>query len=195
MNIFYLDKDPRLAAEYHCDKHVVKMILESAQLLSAAHRLLDGTLVEGKKQVAGSLPARWRKTKKWELSDERERILYSASHINHPSCIWARSNIDHYRYLYDLFVFLIAEYKYRYKDKTHKCEELVDTLLDSPININYEAPWQDPPQAMPEECKIRVGKSDDTTAAYRNYYIMHKSHFAKWTRRPEPIWWRKPSGI
>jgi hypothetical protein len=42
MNIFYLDKDPIKAAEYSCDKHVVKMILESAQMLCTAHRVLDG---------------------------------------------------------------------------------------------------------------------------------------------------------
>ena len=42
MNIFYLDKDTIIAAEMMCDKHVVKMILESAQLLSTAHRVLDG---------------------------------------------------------------------------------------------------------------------------------------------------------
>lgn len=44
MNIFYLDKDPRIAASYHCDKHVVKMVSETAQLLSTTHRLLDGTM-------------------------------------------------------------------------------------------------------------------------------------------------------
>lgn|SRR5574337_713421 len=37
MNIFVLDKDPRIAARYHCDKHVVKMILESAQLLCSVY--------------------------------------------------------------------------------------------------------------------------------------------------------------
>ena len=184
MNIFFLDKNPRIAAEYHCDKHVVKMILESAQLLSAAHRLLDGSLVEGKKYVEGSLPARWRKTKKWELSDAREKILYGASHVNHPSCIWARSNVDHYRYLYDLFVFLIDEYKYRYNGKSHKCEALLAPLLNAPNNINYDATWEDPPQAMPEDCKNK-----DAVQAYRNYYIIHKKRFAKWTRRDTPNWW------
>lgn len=43
MNIFVLDRDPYIAASYHCDKHVVKMICEYAQLLSTAHRQLDGT--------------------------------------------------------------------------------------------------------------------------------------------------------
>ena len=42
MNIFYLDRDPVIAAQMMCDKHVVKMILESAQMLSTAHRVLDG---------------------------------------------------------------------------------------------------------------------------------------------------------
>jgi hypothetical protein len=37
MNIFVLDKDPHAAAHYHCDKHVVKMILEAGQMLCAAH--------------------------------------------------------------------------------------------------------------------------------------------------------------
>ena len=42
MNIFYLDRDPKIAAQLACDKHVVKMILESAQMLCTAHRVLDG---------------------------------------------------------------------------------------------------------------------------------------------------------
>ena len=42
MNIFYLDKCPVKSAEMSCDKHVVKMILESAQLLCTVHRVSDG---------------------------------------------------------------------------------------------------------------------------------------------------------
>ena len=42
MNIFYLDRHPKICAEYHCDKHTVKMIIEYAQLMSTAHRVLDG---------------------------------------------------------------------------------------------------------------------------------------------------------
>ena len=43
MNIFILDKDPMKAAMMLCDRHVPKMIVESAQMLSTVHRLLDGT--------------------------------------------------------------------------------------------------------------------------------------------------------
>ena len=42
MNIFYLSTNTDECARYHCDKHVVKMILETAQMLSTAHRVLDG---------------------------------------------------------------------------------------------------------------------------------------------------------
>ena len=48
MNIFYLDKDPAVSASMHLDRHVVKMCTEYAQLLSTAHRLLDGELYIGK---------------------------------------------------------------------------------------------------------------------------------------------------
>jgi hypothetical protein len=179
MNIFYLDKDPRRAAEYHCDKHVVKMILESAQLLSSAHRFIDGT-----QEISTSKSGR--KQKIWSLNDSRETTLYKAGWENHPSAIWARSNIEHYRYLFNLFVFLIEEYKYRYNGKTHKCEEMVPHLFDSPLNIDVESDWEDPPQAMPEECRVL----NNPVKAYRNYYIMHKSRFAKWTRRNIPHWYK-----
>ena len=48
MNIFYVDKDPIVAAKMLIDKHVVKMIVESAQMLSTAHRMIDGTQYQGK---------------------------------------------------------------------------------------------------------------------------------------------------
>lgn len=83
MNIFYLDSDPVVCAQMHCDKHVVKMILESCQLLSTAHRVLDGhSTIE--KSASG------RNVKRWYLNDLRQGILYGATHINHPSAIWCR---------------------------------------------------------------------------------------------------------
>lgn len=178
MNIFFLDKNPRIAAEYHCDKHVVKMILESAQLLSTAHRILDGQQITGKSKTG-------RNVKRWLLPDNRDSVLYTAGHVNHPSAVWVRQNIDHYRYLHDLFSFLIQEYKYRYNNKDHACEKLLNPLDRIPDNIDCDAPWQDPPQAMPDTVKV----PGDTVAAYRAYYINHKREFAKWTRRAQPEWW------
>ena len=68
MNIFVLDTNPKICAQYHVDKHVVKMILELAQILSTAHRVLDG--IESISIQNG------RKLKSWELPDSREDILY-----------------------------------------------------------------------------------------------------------------------
>jgi hypothetical protein len=85
MNIFYLNYNPVICAQEHCDKHVVKMIVEYAQLLSTAHRVLDGIgYVE--------LSANNRKVKRFKLDEPRESSLYKACHINHPSAVWTRSS-------------------------------------------------------------------------------------------------------
>ena len=77
MNIFYLDSDPVKAAQMQCNAHVVKMIVESAQMLSTAHRLLDG--VETRRPSLSG-----RMGKYWALSDARETLLYKAVHMAHP---------------------------------------------------------------------------------------------------------------
>ena len=64
MNIFYLHKDPQQCARLHCDKHVVKMIIEYAQLLSTTHRVLDGELFFDKAKNG-------RKLRRFKLPDER----------------------------------------------------------------------------------------------------------------------------
>ena len=178
MNIFFLHKEAKIAAQYHCDKHVVKMILESCQLLSTAHRVLDGKLYLGK-------TANNRNIKRWELPDERDSILYSATHVNHPSAVWARSNMDHYRWLFDLTYYLIYEYKYRYDGKTHKCEALLQPLMEGPYNIPI-VDWEDPPQAMPDDSKV----DGDSVEAYRNYYRNHKRRMANWKVRGTPDWYK-----
>lgn len=177
MNIFFLDRDPAIAATYHNDKHVVKMVLESAQLLSTAHRILDGQLVAGKSKTG-------RNVKRWILNDDREAILYKAGHVNHPSSVWVRANIDHYRFLYDLLYFLIGEYKYRYGGKSHKCEELLMPLLNAPHNIPI-VDWQDPPRAMPDDCKV-----ESVVESYQKYYMTHKRKMASWKLRGAPHWYK-----
>lgn len=126
MNIFYLSRDVTECARYHCDKHVVKMILEYAQLLSTAHRVLDGDF------AASRLGC------------------YKATHVNHPSAVWVRASRDHYDWLVSLFDALCREYTHRY-GKHHKCESM-HGLLNVPENIP-EAGWTDPPQCMPDEYK------------------------------------------
>lgn len=179
MNIFYLDMDPKVAAEYHCDKHVVKMILEYGQLLSTAHRVLDGT------PYLGSSVSEKRNVARWKLPDGREDILYRACHAQHPCGIWVRENIEHYRWLYNLLYFLIGEYKYRYDNKRHKTEDLLLPLLDAPHNIPI-VDWREPPQAMPEDVKV----PGNPIEAYRNYYRVHKVRFATWKVRETPQWYK-----
>ena len=125
MNIFFLDIDPKTSASYHCDKHVVKMIIESAQLLSTAHR---------------------------ELNPDAVDDLYRATHKNHPTAKWVRSSKDHYKWTYELFAHLSMEYTKRY-GKTHKSwKNLKRHLYNLPLNIPTEG-WVDPPQCMPDHCK------------------------------------------
>ena len=182
MNIFAIEKSPVDCAKSMVDKHVVKMILETAQLLSTAHRVIDGQMIEYNKMVAGSLPPRWRKTKKWELPDARENVLYSATHINHPSSIWCRASNNNYNWLYVHFLALLDEYTYRY-GKVHKCSGLVDALKSTPhgINVGYLTPVT---PAMPDEYKV----PNDSLASYRNYYRVSKARMHSWKNRPVPEW-------
>lgn len=180
MNIFYLSNNPKEAALFHVDKHVVKMILESAQLLCTAHRLIDGNLTVKTKITKTGKP---RNQKHYQLpNSELDAKLYSATHINHPCAIWCRSNINNYMWLYDLFVCLCDEYTFRY-GKKHKTDFLLrDVLSNAPINIST-AEFTSPAQAMPREYRHA-----DPIVAYRQYYIGAKRKFAKWTSRPVPSW-------
>lgn len=177
MNIFFIDRDPAVCAQYHCNKHVVKMILESAQLLCTAHRILDGTLYIGTTQTG-------RKAKRWLLPDNREHTLYKASHVNHPSAFWVRQNSLHYDWLRELMSSLMLEYTHRY-EKSHKCSAIFQELRTPPKSIPT-VEWQDPPQAMPEDAKVR----GDSLEAYRNYYRMHKRRMAVWKKRETPFWYK-----
>ena len=182
MNIFHLDKDPVVAAKMMCDKHVVKMIIEYAQLMSTAHRVLDGEEYYDKTKNG-------RKIKRWRLKGAaEERLLYKASHVNHPSNIWVRENNENYRWLYKHFRALCAEYTHRY-GKVHLTEEkLKGQLWFSPRNINQIGKMTRFAQAMPDECKM-----DDPVEGYRKYYIKEKSYMAKWTNRAVPEWFQLDS--
>lgn len=162
MNIFFLSEDPYEAARLQVDKHVVKMIVETAQLLSTSHRVLDGN-------------------DKGELPDKREAIFYKVTHRNHPSAIWARTSVENYNWLVDHFDGLLSEYTHRY-DKQHACTKLLYDIQSPPFALK-DWDWTEPPCCMPDECKI--GSYVDN---YREYYRKHKSHIFSWKNREEPIW-------
>ena len=184
MNIFYLDPDVKKCAEMHNDKHCVKMILEYAQLLSTAHRILDGILSTG---VSPS----GRKRTVYTLADNRDTILYGATHVNHPSSIWVRQSDKNYDWLFALFQALMTEYTYRY-GKVHACSKLEMHLARIPDNIPW-APFTEPTPAMPDDVKVlKEIYTDryilDSLASYRNYYIQNKTHLANWKNRDVPEW-------
>jgi len=173
MNIFFVSNDPVVAAQSMVDRHVIKMVLESAQLLSTAHRVLDG------QQYIDASSGR--KIKRWRLLDERESVLYSATHIHHPSAVWTRQSNNNYNWLYCHFIALMDEYTYRY-GKIHKCHNMLSYLKTPPSNIpiNFFTP---PPPAMPDQYKV-----SDSVQSYRNYYIDGKKHLHKYTKRAPPTW-------
>ena len=178
MNIFYLDKEPQTCAEMHVDKHVVKMILEYAQLLSTTHRYLDGAINIGSS-------ASGRKKTIYRLPDGRDNLLYSATHINHPSTIWVRKNQQNYIWLTQLLSELCKEYTYRY-GKVHKCEQigLVEYLRNNePKNIPM-GPFTEPTPAMPDHYKV----SGDSISSYKNYYLGDKTRMFSWKNRETPAW-------
>lgn len=167
MNIFYLSYDPVACAQEHVDKHVVKMIVEYAQLLSTAHRVIDGIGYD-------ELSKNNRKVRRFKLDEPRESNLYLACHINHPSAIWVRSSTSHYKWLYELYEQCCIEYTRRY-GKFHKTESLKPYLRMPPTNLR-DFGWSDPPPAMPDKYKV----TGDSIQSYRNYYRGDKISFAKW---------------
>ena len=119
-----MHEDPRKAAEYQYNKHVVKMILESAQMLCTAHHHYGNG----------------------------DNVPYKKAHYNHPSTIWVRDNIENYAWLYRHMLALGEEYTKRY-GKTHltitKCKE---PLSKAPPGMPWLG-FTQPPQAMPDEYK------------------------------------------
>jgi hypothetical protein len=158
------------------------MILEYCQLLSTAHRVLDGEEFIGK-------TATGRNIKRWRLSDDRETTLYTATHINHPSAVWCRQSKSNYTWLHQLLVELCKEYTYRY-GKVHKCQStgLVERLSMVPHNTP-DKPFTGPTPAMPDEVKV----AGNSIKSYRNYYCLNKTHLASWqgkiNSRNVPFWY------
>ena len=182
MNVFYLSEDPQLCAKWSVDSHCVKMILESAQLLSTAHRILDGTQYIEEKTLANG---RKRNVQRWRLPDQREGILYSATHVNHPCAIWVRTNQNNYAWAWQYLKEHCDEYTHRY-GKIHKVESsgLLKQLDPIPDNINMSDYKTIVPSAMDPKYII----SEDPILNYRNYYKYGKAHLHKWKNREAPQW-------
>ena len=178
MNIFYTNLNPKLCAKEHTNRHVCKMLIEYCQLLSTAHRVLDGD--EYTDSSSG------RRIKRWKLDDTKlDSLLYKATHLNHPSAIWARESGSNYMWLVELLSELCEEYTYRY-GKVHKCEQigLVDMLFTNvPKNIKQKD-FTEPTPAMPDHYIVK----GDSIASYKNYVRDGKIHLHNWKNREIPSW-------
>ena len=124
MNIFYLHEDPSVAASYMYDKHVVKMILESAQMLCTAHHHYGNG----------------------------DNVPYKKAHYNHPSTKWVRENSLHYDWLYEHMMSLGTIYRWKYGREHMTISKCEDSLFNAPNDIPHE-PFEQPPQCMPDEYK------------------------------------------
>ena len=152
MNIFYLHPNPNLAPTYLYNKHCVKMILETAQMLCSAHHYYADI-----------------------NNTDKSYIPYKPAYIHHPSTKWARLNKQTYKWLYDYFVSINIEYNNRY-GKIHttwiKCK---NALANCPKGMP-NGKFIQPPQCMPD-----IHKKDCSIDAYWDYYIKAKSHIANKT--------------
>ena len=179
MNIFYLDPDPKVCAEMHVDKHVCKMVIEYAQLLSTTHRVLDGEMYIGK-------TVNNRNIKRWRLLDDRENRLMKPTMMNHPSAIWLRQSKENYIWLYNMWCELQKEFTYRY-GKVHATARLIPDLARVPDNCPI-GQFTEPTPAMPDECKI----SGNSLKSYHIYYVTKKEHLWSWSGkingRQQPEW-------
>ena len=149
MNIFYLHKDPVKAAQYQYNKHVVKMILESAQMLCTAHHCYGD-------------------------AEQKANVPYKQAHLNHPSTVWARQSRQTYMWLYYHMISLGNEYEKRYNKQHLTITKCGDFLATPPKHIQGNE-WVQPPQAMPDEYKHK----DSIIAYWQYYihgksHIAHK---------------------
>lgn len=171
MNIFFLAVDPTKAAQAHCDRHVVKMILESTQLLWTAQHLLGA--------VPNDAP----------LTVSSGQRGYRPTHSKHPCAIWTRATLGNYRWLCALAAALIEEYHYRYPHgRAHACEPHVAWLTANPPAplVRAAQPLTLPALAMPDLYKI----SPSPTACYKAYYLGQKYErgLLTYTHRDPPHW-------
>jgi len=160
MNIFYLDESPKVSAQLMTDKHIVKMILESAQMLSTAHRVLDGYPITSYSETG-------RRTQSYEhprLND----VLYKSAYVNHPSTKWVRESIENYNWLYQHFYELNVQYQQRF-NRTHKTFERLNKVLIVPPYHIPQIEQTEIPRAMPDKYKDIC-----PIVSYRNYYANEK---------------------
>jgi len=163
MNIFFLNKDPKIAAQMMHNKHVVKMILESAQMLCTAYH---------------------------ELGYKQE-IPYKKAYVNHPMTIWARTTGGNFNWTLKHAKELCRIYTKQY-NKTHKTEAVLDWCDNNKNKLSIFAYnlliKSTPPKCMPDDYKKTGNTTTDVVNSYLNYYLMTKiKENSDWGYRKKPV--------
>ena len=160
MNIFVLDKDPIISAQLQCDKHIVKMPLETAQMLCSV----------------------------WHRYGSADRVPYKEAHKNHPCTLWAGNDAHNYDWLWRHGMELCFEYTRRYNN-IHKCQAVIMDLTIDNVGFAFEHMSRQGtphPLCMPDVHK----EEDNAVLSYRRYYANDKKDIAKWEKtRPMPDWY------
>lgn len=178
MNMFITNTDHKLNVQSYCDVHLRKMIVEQAQMLSTAHRILDG--VKGniyRKDKSGNY-----KTVAYDFvlrhlgEDGNELVLYKHTHQNHPNALWIRKSVMNYQYAYQLFVAMLDEYVYRF-DKVHKSNRLRIDLKNTPRNLK-------PIHMTPFVWDEKYSYIDNVEEAYRKAFV---DKFRDWSHSNSEI--------
>lgn len=178
MNIFVLDLDPTKCAEYHCDKHLVKMITEHNQILGSIAYIARG--IPRKKDITEKFINE--NFQGFPRSRDGNPHPYGIGYRNHPCTRWAAESAPNYSWLCKLNLAMCKEYTKRYK-RTHAGEAITKWYQENMPKITGYGmtPFV---QAMPADVK-----NEDPVKAYRDYYIKHKSHIAKWAHSKKPEWY------
>jgi hypothetical protein len=166
MNIFFLNEDPILAAQDLVDRHVVKMITESNQMLSTAHHLCPSS----------------------DYGSIKDQI-YKKTHANHPSAKWIRECSMNYSWTIIHTKALCKEYTRRY-GRRHAGEDKVDLLAQYMPDIPTTSSCTLAPCAMEDQYKVFPSPKsmDEVIVNYRNYYAKGKSHLHNWKNKVKPAW-------
>lgn len=170
MNIFVLHRNPVNAARMHCDKHIGKMTIETAQLLSYVHRIRNP-----------------------KYAERNNLYALSKSHASHPCTLWMLEDSRNYRWTYRLLKALLAEYDYRYeglaKGKYQRIQDMRLSLARLPRGYDSDEDG-DPPHFVLAMNKAPECVGECAVESYRRFYIVDKRKFASWrNRRPPPKWW------
>jgi len=170
-------------AQYHVDKHVVKMPLEAAQML-CTNTWIDQALGQTGKLDKYEIETLRNFTEEYRSLEPADRpIPYLPAMFNHPCTIWARNSIENHYWLFEYAQSLGEEYTYRY-NKIHKSIGHINKLPD--IQNMADIGLTEFAQAMPDKYK-----NEDPVTAYRNYYIGEKAALAQYKYRERPTWFQQ----